>query len=79
MGRTISDLSARPLALAVGFFFVWGPYGRVSPSAVIVAGGVGKLQDLALDPDQLIETRGASVILRATRNVGQLYDPQYRA
>ena len=38
--RTISDLSELPLALAVEGLVAWGLYGSVSPSAVIVAGGI---------------------------------------
>ena len=80
IGRTISDLSGRPLVLEVVGFFGWGPYGRVSPSVVIVAEGSENLQDLALDPDRTTET-GASVKLRATSPLDKfsvsLHNPQY--
>jgi len=36
IGRTTSDLSERPLALAAGGFLAWVARGRVNPSVVIV-------------------------------------------
>jgi len=35
--RTTSDLSGRPLALAIEAFLAWAPWGRASPSVMIAA------------------------------------------